>query len=209
MKYTDKQFIPMPDFTNLKSQNLKYLDALTYVAIRSFDSKDNEYSYPSYDKIKERSGLGTTFIATSINRLEKAGFFKVERSKGEGVCNRYYFSKIEHYEIFSYDVLFRTIDLTNNEKAMLLCLRQFFVHGTLTCIDAVKVFAKQLGLTYSIVYKNFIGLLKKGYIKRINVSHKYSNTNGVYHKLTDKIKWPLPKNTVESVKSISPILKVA
>jgi RIO-like serine/threonine protein kinase len=110
VNYTDKQFIAMPDFLNLKQQNLKYLDALTYLAIRSFDSNENDYCWPSYEKIMERSGLGRTFIATSIKRLEAARFFvKIEHSNRDGTCNRYYFGELEHFEQLSYDVVCTTI----------------------------------------------------------------------------------------------------
>jgi DNA-binding MarR family transcriptional regulator len=210
VNYTDKQFIAMPDFLNLKHQNLKYLDALTYLAIRSFDGDENEYCWPSYEKIMERSGLGRTFISESIKRLEAAGFFvKIERSKREGTCNRYYFGELDHFEQLSYDVLFKTDDLTNHERAMLICLRQFFVHGTLQCAYSTKEFAQQLGVSYKQVYNPLKGLIDKGYIKETSVLYKSSSKAKVYFFLTDNIKWPLPQNTIGVTKESVLKIKVA
>jgi hypothetical protein len=210
VNYTDKQFIAMPDFLNLKQQNLKYLDALTYLAIRSFDSNENDYCWPSYEKIMERSGLGRTFIATSIKRLEAARFFvKIEHSNRDGTCNRYYFGELEHFEQLSYDVLFKTEDLTNHERAMLICLRQFFIHGRLQCAYSIKEFAQQLGVSYKQVYNPLNGLIDKGYVKQISVLHKLSAKASSYFFMTDKIKWPLPQNTVETSNTNSLKTKVA
>jgi DNA-binding MarR family transcriptional regulator len=196
VNYTAQQFIAMPDFLNLKQQKLKYLDALTYVSIRSFDSNEKEYCYPSYTKIMERSGLGRTFLAASINRLEDAGFLKIVRSKGEGTCNKYYFGDLEHYEQFSYDILFKTEDLSNHEKAMLICLRQFFVHGGLSCIFKIRQLANLLGVSYRQVHNPLSNLIKEEYIREVCKPHKHTNKALKYYKITDKINWPLIKNTV-------------
>jgi DNA-binding MarR family transcriptional regulator len=209
VNYTDKQFIAMPDFLNLKQQNLKYLDALTYLAIRSFDDKDKPYCYPPYEKIMERSGFGRTFLSQSIKRLEDAGFLTIVHSKRDGTCNRYYFGDLEHYEQLSYDVLYKTQDLTKHEKAMLICLRQFFVHGRLQCIYTTKIFAEQLGISYQQVYKPLRGLIAQGYIKAVSVSYKLSSKTTIYFKLTDKINWPLPKCTVSEIKPTTLKLRLA
>jgi DNA-binding MarR family transcriptional regulator len=209
VNYTETQFIAMPDFLNLKQQNLKYLDALTYVAIRSFDSNEKEYCYPSYEKIMERSGLGRTFISQSIKRLENASLLKVEHSKREGTCNRYYFGRLEHYEILSYDILFRTDNLTTHEKAMLICLRQFFVHGNLSCHYTKNIIKDMLGVTYQQLYKPLSALIAKRYIREVSRLYKTSSKASVHYKLTEKIKWPMPKCKVESINVEKRLLIVA
>lgn len=209
MNYTETQFIAMPDFLNLKQQNLKYLDALTYLAIRSFDDQKKEYSYPPYEKIMERSGLGRTFISQSIQRLEVAGLLKIEHSKREGTCNRYYFGGLDHYEMFSYDILFKTDDLTPYERAMLICLRQFFVHGKLSCHYTKNAIKDLLGVTYQQLYKPLSALISKGYIREVSRLYKTSSKASIHYELTEKIKWPMPKCKIEFLSLEKRTLKVA
>ncbi len=157
----------------------------------------------------ERSGLGRTFIASSINRLEAAGLFKIDRSKGEGTCNRYYFSKFDHFEQLSFDILYKTKDLNPHERSMLICLRQLFIHGGLSCFDSITKISERLGITYKMVHSQLTKLISKGYVREVCKLHRYSEKSSKYFKLTDKIHWPLPKNTVLANVQELPKIKVA
>jgi DNA-binding MarR family transcriptional regulator len=164
MSNATRQFVAMPLFLNLKHQKLNYVDALTYVAIRSFDDPSRPYCYPSYENVMQLSGLKRTFLSMSVARLEKAGLFKVDHSTRRGQANRYYFDKLEHFERIPYEI-FDAFDLNSVEKAMLLCLRQFFIQDLFISTGNVKEIAAFLGLTYNIIYPILKRLKVKGYIE--------------------------------------------
>lgn len=138
------------------------------------------------ESIMERSGLGRTFIAQSIKRLEKAKLFKIWHSIGEGSCNRYYFGELKSFECIPY-TLFEA-DLTKHEKAMLLCLKQFFVQGYHMTDLTINNFAKTLGLSYQQVYKPYKAIVAKGYIKD-DVSARSGNGLIQWKGFTNKLNW--------------------
>lgn len=178
----------MPDFLLINKKKLKYLDALTYVTIRSFYNTDDGYGYPSYEKIMELSGLGRTFLSESIKRLETAKFLKITHSKAKGTCNQYHFDKLDHFERIPYE-FFEIKELTVYQKAMFLCLRQFFIHGKLQCADSITTIAKWLGVSYKQVRSNYNALLAKGYIKEKHGPAHHNSKGYVTKIFTDKIDW--------------------
>ena len=193
----------MPFFLNLKKQNLKTLDVLVYISIRSFHNSTTGQCYPPYEKIMERSGLSRGFIAGSITRLENAGYFKVIHSNRKGTCNQYQFHWLEDmFNPVPYE-LFTASDLTSYEKAMLLCLRPFFINNLLVCISSIKSVAKELGLSYKQVYSPYKALIEKGYIKEVyKVPSKCAVKGILTIYLIGKIDWaydylkPLPKKVM-------------
>lgn len=159
----------MPYFLKLNEQKLKYLDLLTYVAIKSFDNPEAE-CFPSYETIAERAGLSRDFIIRSINRLKEAKYIRIWRKAGfqspnKSYPNHYYFTKIaksDYFFMIPYEVLNQP-RLTAHEKAMLICLYQFGItpyelHGS------INTFAKHLGLTYKAVHNQYKSLVSKGYL---------------------------------------------
>lgn len=182
----------MPDFLKLTDNNLQYLDALTYASLQSFNNSDNN-CFAKHETIGKRVGLSKRFVIDSIKRLELAEFITVERSDKKKVSNQYYFAdKIGKWFISTSKVpraIFEAIDLTIYEKAMFICLRQFFNHGLLTCIEGIPFFAKYLGLSYSTVSKQFNSLIDKGYIAQKHIIRKGSKKNFVKYYFTDKINW--------------------
>jgi len=122
----------------------------------------------------DRSGLSRGFIAGSIKRLEASGLMDVNHSTREGQCNQYKFKKLERFERVPYE-FFEANDLSIYEKAMLLCLRQFFNQGALTTLYSVTKLAECLGLSYSQVYKPYRSLVNKGYIIELLISNKCSD----------------------------------
>ena len=171
----------MPDFLNLRKQNLKTLDILIYVTIRSFHNSINGRCYPSYEKIMERSGLSRGFIAGSIKRLEAAGHLNIIHSNREGTCNQYMFGRLEHFHRIPYE-LFDAKHLTAYEKAFLLCLRPFFINDLLVYLGSINAVSKQLGISYQQVYKPYKSLVAKGYLLE-------KGTKTTYLYLKGKIDW--------------------
>ena len=163
MNTVNRRFIAMPDFLNLTKENLKTIDILTYVTVRSFHNSKNGKCYPSYEKIMERSGMSRGTIASSIKRLEASGHFKVNHSNRQGTCNQYEFGRLEHFQRIPYEI-FDADDLSKYEKALLLCLRPLFVNGLLVYFGTIISLGGLLGLSYQQIYKPYKALIDKGYL---------------------------------------------
>jgi hypothetical protein len=164
-----RPFVIKPLFRDLKSQQLKYLDVLTYVSLRSFNNPNNG-CFPSYESIAERAGLSRTFVIESIKRLEKAKFINVYRTgfiaPNKSCVNHYSFRKEISFNSIPYDI-FKVEELTPNEKAMLLLIVQSSFNYRDVWISLQKD-AKGLGLTYNVYYKQFNSLIKKGFLEMKN-----------------------------------------
>lgn len=197
----------MPDFLQIDQQKLKYSDALTLLTIRSHNNTNRAYAHPSYERLAEVSGLGRTFIVQSVKRLEQAGFLHITHSKRQGRCNRYHFGKLDHFERIP-PALLQVKELSTYEKAMLICLRQFFNHGLLQSAYRVSEFAKFIGIGYRAVDRQFKSLMAKGYIsEKINRNKRGEITTQSYL-LTDKIDWKYEYTSVVSKPSLA-LLMVA
>jgi DNA-binding MarR family transcriptional regulator len=168
------QFVLVPGLLNLKDKDLQYLDTLVYASLRSFNNAANGDCFPTHETIAGRAGLSKRFVINSIRRLETAGLVKVERSTKVKVSNQYYFD-LPGTQLSMARIpfeLFYILNLTPYEKAMLICIRQFFEHGFLKCMYNVKKLANYLGLTYRIVSKQYHQLVAKHYITELRVNFK-------------------------------------
>jgi DNA-binding MarR family transcriptional regulator len=208
---TDNQFVPIPNFYKLDKQPIQYLDILIYTALKSFDNDDKD-CFPKHETIAKRAGMSKRFVINSIKRLEAGEFLTVLRSDKKRTSNHYSFKKYDHFEMIPFDLLSQQ-DLTPNEKAILIGLRQFFIHGPLQCMDDISFFAKWLGLTYNTISPLYMSLVEKGYIKETQKIYKGKGSGKVLKTLTDKVSWDQMTN-VKSIlnqtsSTIYPILKVA
>lgn len=174
----------MPYFFNLPNENLLYLDILTYVTIKSFDNS-NKDCFPSYETIAERSGLSRTFIIESISRLENSNYLITERRgyRTSTRCypNQYKFTIEEDYFLMISYEIFKATDLTNNEKAMLLALRQFAI-TPYHLYGSLKEIAQDLNLPTTTINKQYYSLVKKGYLDKSELKQKITL-------LTNRIDW--------------------
>lgn len=206
----NRRFVAMPYFLNLNQQNIKYIDALTYVTIRSFHNSTTGLCYPAYETIADKAGTSRSFIISSVKRLEKAGFLNITHSTKKHTCNQYHFDKEPHFERIPYELF--DADLSANQKAMLLCLRQFFNEGPLSSTKTITDFAKLLGVSYKTIYSQFVVLVAKGFINEIHKVFKSKVNGRKWLKLTNKIDWEYEyaiKNVFPSKSNYSFILKVA
>jgi biotin operon repressor len=176
MSIKQRPFVMMPYFLDLTNQNLKYLDVLTYVAVKSFDNAKNN-CFPSYEAIAERSGLSRSFIIESINRLQASKYLSVYKREGyrapnKSFPNQYSFmiDAKDYYFMIPYEI-FNLLDLTNYERAMLLLLRQFSV-TLVELYGSINEFADCLGLTKQTIYKQYLSLVAKGYLDKVRLKSK-------------------------------------
>lgn len=184
-QYNDR-YVIFPRILNLDKYPIKYQDALTYCAIRSFQNSRTKKCYPTIASVSKVAGVSKDFTSKSIKRLEIAGLIKIVKRGKYRVYHQYDFSKVVAFERIPYE-LFKASNLTYSEKALLICIRQFFNLGSLKSLDTVSKMAEWLGLSYSTVKKQFSSLINKGYISEITfiIGQKaYSR----YH-YTDKINW--------------------
>jgi len=156
----------------------------------------------------ERSGLSRGFIADSIKRLENSGLININHSNRQGQCNQYKFKRLERFERIPYE-LFTATDLSVYEKAMLLCLRQFFNHGLLSTSFTITTFAKHLGLTYKQVYNPYRALVAKGYITEVLIPNKRTDTCKRKVYLSGKLNWLYEYMKVVPANVVSYKLKIA
>jgi hypothetical protein len=190
MNDANVRFIALPFLVKLNELGIKYQDVLIYITIRSFFNPLEGYCYPAYETIAKRAGVSKDLVESSVRRLEKAGLFKIERSTKKHTCNRYYLEiELDYFEKIPYQI-FDATDLSYTEKAMLICLRQFF-HGQaeLRSIDSIKKYSALLGLSYKQVHKQYKSLIHKGYIAENVHFKKHWSKAYNYSALTDKINW--------------------
>jgi hypothetical protein len=206
-----RPYVPLPDFLFLTDQNLQYLDVLVYTALRWFNKVVDRECFPMHETVGQLAGLSKRFVIDSIKRLEDADIITVKRSEKKRESNFYFFAKPkwnDRLEKIPKDFFELTRDLGKCERAMLLCLRQFFNNIKYECHEAkpVDFFAKWLGLTKDQVRKQFSALVEKSYITERFVISKYSAKARRFYKLSDKVDWNYEE--YEQVTSFS-ILKVA
>lgn len=165
---TQRAFIKKPIFQNFSSNNLIYLDVLTFTAVKSFDNP-NAQCFPSYESIAEKAGLSRSFVMDSIQRLDEAKYLSVYRSPkfrapNKSYPNKYFFPEPKVYNPIPLEV-FKAEDLTGYEKAMLLLLRQFAISPS-NIDGSMDDFSSKLGLTKRTIYKQYLSLNKKGYLDK-------------------------------------------
>lgn len=189
-----RPYVALPDFLFLDRDNLQYLDVLVYTALRWFNRIESDECFPKHETIGIKAGVSKNTVIASVKRLEEAGLISVKRSNKIRESNYYYFTAPRwnnRLEKIPKDFFETTKDLSSHERAMLLCIRQFFNNVKYECHEPkpIKFFAKYLGLTENQVRKQFSGLISKDYIKERYTISKFSDNLRRYYKLTDKIDW--------------------
>ncbi|UEG53429.1 helix-turn-helix domain-containing protein [Mucilaginibacter daejeonensis] len=203
----------LPNFLKLTDQGLQYLDISVYTAFKWHDNPDQD-CFPMHETVGKMAGLSKRFVIESVKRLEASGVITVDRSEVKRVSNLYYFAKPHRNTILDKipkDFFELTSDLTKNERAMLLCLRQFFNHLPYECHESkpCEYFGEWLGISKDTVRKQFSALIAKGYIaERFNI-RKCGQKARTYYMLTDKIDWNYEEYEKKEEVIDSTTLKVA
>lgn len=203
------RFIAMPIFAQLKRRNLKYIDALTYVTIRSFNNSENNSCYPSYETIAKKAGMCRTSIIASVKRLENAGLLKIQRSTRKHICNQYDFSeKLGYFDRVPCEIF--DCDLTAHQKAMLLCLRSICLQGLLQMTFPIKKISELLEVSYRTVHAQLKPLVTKGYITEKHISYGGKNKGDIWLYLSEKLDWKYDYTKAAPIKKSNKIkLRVA
>lgn len=170
---------------------LKYVDLLTYVAVKSFRNHQDNSCYPAYETIGQRMGASRSFVISSVDRLIKSGFmFKDKRYNNS---NKYHFVGNDLSTKVPPQIL--QLDLSIYEKAMLLVMRQFASGTPTTIMHDITWISNKLGVTYKTVYTQIQGLIAKGYL--VEKIH-YKATR---YELTDLLDWYYERDIFSSIKS--------
>jgi len=168
-----KAWILTPDI-NLVTMGLELKDVLTYITIRSFFNSKTKECYPSIRSIAAKGELDAVFIGKSLERLVKAGLITI--AKGDyNKSNRYYFEDVKLFKSIPTDIL-EVKGLSASEKALMICIRQFFKDERLTSIYLQPEMAERLGMDFSKFLRKYTVIKKKGFFTHKLVTLKL---NGV------------------------------
>lgn len=152
MKYLPQILKPM--FGNLKDQNLKLKDILTYMAIRSFQNSEDKYCNPKYSEIASLSGMSVKMIKPSLQRLSDAGFVEITEVKSSWCKRVYCFKNDGNYQSVSSSYLLSK-SLTIQEKAFIFLLAEY-AHDNVSC--SLKDVSEGAGINYTTCVKLFKSL---------------------------------------------------
>jgi DNA-binding MarR family transcriptional regulator len=191
MSNDSKGWVAFPQFLFLNENRLKYQDALIYITTRSFLNTASGNCFPSYETIAEKAGVSRTFVSKSLKRLKASGLLTTHTRKvatNRNLPNQYVFDDFKQFEQIPVEI-FDCDDLSYTEKAMMICLRQFFIHGPLQCTYTIKTMADSLGITSRMLSAQLTGIIDKGYvIKTLRKLRDGTRLKSKYA-LSDKLPW--------------------
>lgn len=196
-------WVPLPKFTDLNKKGLKYQDALTYIAIRSFLNTESRECFPAYETIGKLTGMSRNAIRSSIQRLKNGGIMDYKVSKSSTTknnSNRYSFKVFTKFDQVPM-AIFEASDLTYHEKGMLICLRQFFPNKFSLENTNSKELSLKLGITEQTLNPKIKSLIDKGYVlktKSRSKKHKF-----IYFQLSTKIRWIYPPGQAKPIEVFS------
>lgn len=173
-----KSHVIVPE-VDLAEKSLKYRDFLVYFTIRSYLNNQTSKCFPEIRTIVKRSGLSFKYVSDSIDRLKTAGYISVTTVK----VNYYKFKALENFTCIPVSILDED-DLSTEEKALLIRIRQYFYEPAFQSPYSCKEIAIFIGLSYETLSKYYKSLIKKGYIKAI----LGAKTN-LYIEFTNKFDW--------------------
>lgn len=191
MSNANKSWVAFPQFLYLNKTPLKYQDALIYVTIRSFLNSKTGDCFPSLETIADKAGVGRTFVCKSLKRLKVSGLITSQTRKvgtDRNSPNQYSFSKFKLFEQIPVQI-FDCKDLSCPEKAMLICIRQFFKFDPLMTTNSIKTMATELGVTPKMMYTQLNGLLKKEYLMKVARRLKNGDKLNSKYVMTSRLPW--------------------
>lgn len=199
MCVTNKQtrFIKQPFITNLEDKGLKYTDLFTLYTLLSFRNNNTKLCNPSIRTLVRTTNCSDKFIQQSIERLVASKLVNVEKGNRD-TSNRYRFNiEDERFKMLPYDLLSNE-ELTINEKAILIAIRQCCLDDKIDSIMMKSQIAKAIGISYSAFRKQFDNLKEKGYVEERTIYGKKVVPEGEYYEEKfqirmnqDKINWQL------------------
>lgn len=183
-----KSHVIVPNI-DLAEKSLKYRDFLTYLTIRSYLNTKTGKCYPQIRTIVKRSGLSFKYVSDSIVRLKSAGFITVKTRK----VNYYEFSPLKSFSSIPFDI-FDVDDLTTEERAILIRIRQYFYAPLFQSPYSCREIAGLIGLTDETLTKYYKSLISKGYIRAT-----LETKNNLYIELTDMFDWTVSEEPKAAV----------
>jgi DNA-binding MarR family transcriptional regulator len=175
-------YIVKPHFVGITEKKLRYVDVLTYLAIRYYYNYEDRNCFPAYETIAGKIGMSRAFVMDSTDRLVKAGYINKQRRLDKS--NLYTFKGATIVDKIPVEVL--ALHLSIYEKAMLVLLRQCCEGTDTDILISMTNIAARLGISYKVVNAQMHSLLDQGYVEeKIN-----RNTKRVIgYKLTSLVDW--------------------
>jgi len=175
-------FVAVPFFDDLAAQDLKYVDILTYLTIRSFNDIFNN-SNPSVEEITLKMDASQKSTQKSINRLLKA--------KRVILDNEYQFPNCHSYLMMPVELI--GLNLSKHEKAILMLLNQHCLTSHHDLDPSPRVVCEGSGISPVEFFTHVFKLMDKKY-----VGIKGASGNEFTH-LTNAINWIDPSGHNDSI----------
>lgn len=168
--------------------NLKPVDKVVYVYMKSFTNKDG-YTYVSIDKLADECELNWRTVSDSVARLQDANEIKIVTDENKVAKG----SRSKTYQILNYDRKFEKIsqecldylkngNFSTNEKCVIICTHEyswkFEEYGELT--DTLDELAEKIHMPVRTFKRTISDLMKRGIILKT-----YNNKN----QLVRRVQW--------------------
>jgi len=189
------QFVTIPYITSQLLEEIHYKDVLIYAVLKSFKNNETDLCCPSNEVVAKIANVGRNFVRQSLIRLEEAKLIFIDRSEKIKVVHHYHFARLNLYNRIPVGVL--KANLTANQKAILICLAQFFFGEGIRIPRNIKDKANRLGMSYKMLYSQYIPLVEQGFIIETVRHYKFSDQSKIYHELSDKFEWFYPPGVSE------------
>lgn len=149
-----------------ENSELKPIDILTYLYLRSYDNPQHE-CFPSFEKLSQLSGAAIGTLRKCVKNLETAGYITVKK---KGRSNYYYFDET-YFDRDGWEKFYREFlenkNLTYKEKAYIVSTQQYMYKdlqniGKISYSDSEL--AQKLNVSESTIYRNNKDLERKQYL---------------------------------------------
>lgn len=164
-------------FPTNEDNKLTFSEALTYLALKSFDGKNG--CFPSQKKLSEITKISIPTISKSIKSLAIKNLITITKNKRR---NYYIFAPYSSFEPFSYEFLLDKCEeqLSPKEKAYIILAQQYMHkdmkgYGKISYSD--KDLAIKLHTSIDTIQRTKKSLIDKGILTRLNNKSMNLETN--------------------------------
>lgn len=114
----NRQHVQIPS-SNLEEMGLEMKDLVIYAYLKKHYNHITKESFPSLDTLVKESGISKPTVIKCLDRLQQQGYINIIK---KGKYNRYTFSDVNKFEIYSFDFL-EDNNLSTSDKAYIICMQ--------------------------------------------------------------------------------------
>lgn len=154
-----ENFFLQPNVKSLKDINLNYKDLLVYAVLRSYRNKDTNSAYPSLNTISKKTKINQVSLRQALERLQGAKLITIFKGKYK-TTNMYIFNELVRFKMIPVSLLDKE-DISTEEKATLVSIRQFFHDDSLATSYNLTQISEILGIDYNTLQRHIKTLKEK------------------------------------------------